>query len=190
MKCNQGVNLFCSHFQCKKSTVSATNISSGWINSRFTCYFCCCLQHKKSTLVISKTECNWHSAELTLPCAAAAAVMLLEVSGWSALCEIPWRLSRWLERLVVFFTWLYIFYKQRVTKLEHLRLCRSQSVSAHTHRLLCHLPCCVLLLFWDWHCCRHVPMMSQTGRLNRVTFNVSILLKVLKKNTSLMFAVL
>ena len=109
MKCNQEVNLFCFHFQYKKSTVSATNISSGWIKSRFTCYFCCCLQHKKSTLVIPKTECNQHSAEMTLPCAAAAALTLQEVPGWSALCEIPRRLSMWLERWVMlpcFFTWL------------------------------------------------------------------------------------
>ena len=93
MKCNQEVNLFCSHFQYKKSIVSATNISSGWLSSRFTCYFCCCLQRKKSTLVIPKTECNRHSAELTLPCAAATAVTLQEVPGQSALCEVPSRLA-------------------------------------------------------------------------------------------------
>lgn len=40
------------------------------------------------------------SAELTLHCAAAAG-MLQEVPGRSVLCEIPWRLSRWLERFVV-----------------------------------------------------------------------------------------
>ena len=28
------------HFQYKKSTVSVTNISSGWINSGCTCYSC------------------------------------------------------------------------------------------------------------------------------------------------------
>ena len=108
MKCNQEVNLLCSYFQYKKSTGSATNISSGWINSRCTCYFCC-LQHKKSTIVKPNTESNRHPAELTSPCAAAAAVTLQDVSGRSELCEIPWCLSRWLERLVVlpcFFTWL------------------------------------------------------------------------------------
>ena len=70
------------------------------------------LPAKKSTLVIPKTECNRHSAELTLLCAAAAAVTLQEVVGQSALCEIPWPLSRWLERLVLLCFFVCLFSKE------------------------------------------------------------------------------
>ena len=68
------------------------------------------------------------SAELTSPCAAAAAGTLQEVPGPSVLCdEIPWRLTCCRGTLLD----LYISYKQRATYLEHLRLCKSQSVSTH-----------------------------------------------------------
>ena len=132
MKCKQEVKLFCSYFQYKKSLVSATNISSGWINSRCSCYFCC-LQHKKSTIVRNKVQLTFCRADVT--CAAAAAVTLQEVHGLSELCEIPWRLSRWLERLVVlpcFFTWL-LHILQTASKLIRTSPSLQKAKCFHTH---------------------------------------------------------
>ena len=106
-----------------------------WINSRCTCYFCCCLQHKKSTVVIPKMECKWHSAELTLPCTAAAAVTLQEVPGQSAVCEIPWRLCRWLERLLMlpcFYNW-FLHILQTASNLIRTSPSLQKPKCIHTH---------------------------------------------------------
>ncbi len=81
---------------------------------------------------------------------------------------------------------LYIFYKQRATYQEHLFLQKPKcfymldlSVAwkpLTRPALLCHQPYFVLLSSsWEW-CCWRIPMTSRTGRVDWVTFNISLVL--------------
>ena len=140
-----------------------------------------------STIVIPKTECNRHSAELTSLCTAAAAVTLQEMPWRSVLCEIPWCLRRWLERLVVlpcFYT-LLLHILQTASDLIRTSPSLQKPECFHTHSPS-PLPSTML---------RFVVVLRfsllptgaddvTTGRLNWVSFNMSLSVKVLKKHTS------